>query len=90
MHRIGRTARADTTGVALTFINEKDMQSFGRIEELIEKEVPKVALPGDLGEGPKYNPKSPRRKKRYSNNKNKGKRNYKKNYKKKPKPPKNN
>ena len=58
VHRIGRTARADSTGVALTIINEDDMRRFARIEELIEMEVPKIPLPAELGEGPKWNPKS--------------------------------
>lgn len=56
IHRIGRTARAASTGVALTFINEKDMRKFGRIESLIESEVKKIPLPPELGDGPEYNP----------------------------------
>ena len=52
VHRIGRTARADTTGVALTLINEDDMYKFHKIEELIEKEVMKLPLPKELGAGP--------------------------------------
>ncbi len=54
VHRIGRTARADATGVAITFINPDDMYSFSRIEKLIEKEVYKITLPADLGEGPSW------------------------------------
>lgn len=54
VHRIGRTARADTTGVALTLINEDDMYKFHKIEELIEKEVMKIPLPKELGEGPAW------------------------------------
>ena len=64
IHRIGRTARAATTGTAVTFINEKDQQKFSRIERLIGKEVTKIPLPGGMGEGPQYQPelkkKSPR------------------------------
>ena len=56
VHRIGRTARADTTGVALTFINQDDMYKFSRIEKLIEREIMKAPLPPSLGEGPKWNP----------------------------------
>ncbi len=52
VHRIGRTARADTTGVALTFINEDDGYKFRKIETLIERSVPKSPLPPELGEGP--------------------------------------
>ncbi|MEL6864080.1 MAG: DEAD/DEAH box helicase [Bacteroidota bacterium] len=58
VHRIGRTARADTTGVALTFITQKDQHRFASIERLIEQEVRKIPLPKHLGEGPEYNPKA--------------------------------
>jgi ATP-dependent RNA helicase RhlE len=56
VHRIGRTARAETTGTAITFITEKDQGKFGRIETLIGKEIPKLPLPGEIGEGPVYQP----------------------------------
>ncbi|MEM9918418.1 MAG: DEAD/DEAH box helicase [Bacteroidota bacterium] len=56
VHRVGRTARADSTGVALTFITEKDQHKFHNIEQLIEQEVRKIPLPPDLGKGPEYNP----------------------------------
>jgi ATP-dependent RNA helicase RhlE len=56
VHRIGRTARADAKGEAITFITEDDMVRFGRIERLIEREVPKMALPGGFKEGPEYKP----------------------------------
>lgn len=56
VHRIGRTARANTTGVALTFISPRDMRDFDKIEKLIGKEVPKAPLPPELGEGPAYDP----------------------------------
>lgn len=66
VHRIGRTARADTTGEAITFINEKDQQKFARIEELIEREIMKTkSLPARLGEGPQYNVRKSRPKKKY-------------------------
>lgn len=57
VHRIGRTARASSTGVALTFINEKNQHSFQKIEKLIAKEINKIPLPVGIGEGPAYNPK---------------------------------
>lgn len=56
VHRIGRTARAASTGTAITFINPMDMQRFGGIERLIGREVPKIALPEALGESPAYQP----------------------------------
>lgn len=56
VHRVGRTARANTTGVALTLINEDDMAKFDRIEKLIETSVNRIPLPPELGEGPVWNP----------------------------------
>jgi superfamily II DNA/RNA helicase len=58
VHRIGRTARADTTGVAITLINPDDMRKFSRIEKLIERDILKTPLPAELGEGPVWDPKS--------------------------------
>ena len=54
VHRVGRTARADKTGIAISFINEMDMDKFDRIEKLIEQVVIKIPLPPDMGEGPVY------------------------------------
>jgi ATP-dependent RNA helicase RhlE len=54
VHRVGRTARADSTGEAITFINEKDRYKFRRIEELIGMEVIKLPLPEGFDEGPHY------------------------------------
>jgi len=56
VHRVGRTARAKTTGVAITLVNEDEMYKFDRIEKFIEAEVMKIPLPTDLGEGPVWNP----------------------------------
>ena len=58
VHRIGRTARADKDGEGVTLINPDDQFRFGKIEKLIEKEVPKLDIPERLGKGPEYNPKS--------------------------------
>ena len=55
VHRIGRTARAQSTGTAITFVNEKDFRRFQRIEQLIQREVPKFTLPEHLGETPNFN-----------------------------------
>lgn len=54
VHRIGRTARAETTGTAVTLINEKDQRKFQSIERLIGDEIPKMPLPPSVGEGPAY------------------------------------
>ena len=62
VHRIGRTARAETTGVAVTLVNETDMPKMHRIERLIENEVFKTPLPDFLGAGPEWRlrPSTPR------------------------------
>jgi len=54
VHRVGRTARAKSTGVALTFIDQDGIHDFQKIEQLIGKSVPKVPNPPDIGEGPEY------------------------------------
>jgi len=56
VHRIGRTARADTSGVAITLINPDDMRSFSNIEKLIEREVVKMKVPEEFGETPEWDP----------------------------------
>ncbi len=56
IHRIGRTARAEADGVAITLVNVKEQQKFATIEKLLGKEVFKVKLPEELGEGPAYKP----------------------------------
>ena len=61
VHRVGRTARAASSGLAITLINERDMMSFSQIEDLIGNEVMKLPLPDGLGEGPKWNPRPVRR-----------------------------
>ncbi len=60
VHRVGRTARAEKTGVAITFINEEEQSKFDRIEQLIGMEIRKLPPPTYIGEGPAYNPKSDR------------------------------
>lgn len=77
IHRIGRTARASTTGTAITFINEKDQAKFFSIENLIGKEVPKLELPAALGPGPAYTPEARRRKPSRQGGGNKGGGNHK-------------
>ena len=69
VHRIGRTARADTTGEAITFINQKDQNRFSQIEKLMEMEVEKIPLPADMGNGPEWKPFAPRPNKRFSGKK---------------------
>ena len=54
VHRIGRTARANRDGRAITFVNEEDQYWFQQIEKFLEKVVDKMPLPEGCGEGPEY------------------------------------
>lgn len=48
VHRIGRTARAATTGTAITFVNDRDLRRLKSIEQLIEKPITEKELPEEL------------------------------------------
>lgn len=54
VHRIGRTARADRDGIAITFVNEKEIYKFQQIEKFLEKVITKNPLPEHIGKGPEY------------------------------------
>ena len=54
VHRIGRTARADRDGRAITLVTEMDIYWFQQIEKFLEKVVEKMPLPAECGEGPEY------------------------------------
>ncbi len=54
VHRVGRTARADRDGRAITFVNEREIRKFKLIEKFLEKEVTKEPLPAHLGDAPDY------------------------------------
>lgn len=60
VHRVGRTARAETTGTAITFINERDQGKFHSIENLIGDTISKLPLPASIGAGPAYEPRQKR------------------------------
>ncbi len=71
IHRIGRTARAASTGTAYTFINDKEQFKFHRIEELLGRPVEKLQVPAELGPVPETQtefrkPGGNRNKKRYN------------------------
>lgn len=72
VHRIGRTARANNDGVALTFVSEKEQTKFKAIESFLDKDIYKIPVPDELGEAPEYTPKTENRPKRNF----KGKRNF--------------
>lgn len=72
IHRIGRTARAETTGTAITLVNERDNRKLKTIEEMIGKEITQNALPAELGETPVFRDRKPsddRNRNRNRNNK---------------------
>jgi ATP-dependent RNA helicase RhlE len=62
VHRIGRTARAEKDGVALTFVTQRECYDFSKIEKLIEKDVIKLKVPPELGESPEWQTPKPRSK----------------------------
>jgi ATP-dependent RNA helicase RhlE len=70
IHRVGRTARAESTGEAITFVTPADMRNFSSIENLIGYEVEKGLVPTELGETPVYNGNQPRTKSKGNFNKN--------------------
>jgi len=76
VHRVGRTARVEAKGEAITMVSQRDMSRLRRIEQLIEKELPKQQPPKELGPGPHWGSggSNKQRKGHYS----KKKRNYRK------------
>ena len=60
VHRIGRTARAETDGMAYTFVSEKEQNKFNSIEQLIGSIVPKAPVPEQFGPAPEYAPRTRR------------------------------
>jgi superfamily II DNA/RNA helicase len=52
VHRIGRTARAENSGEAITLVAPEDARYWNRIEQFLKKEIERVTLPDALGEAP--------------------------------------
>ena len=61
VHRIGRTARAQRDGIAITFVSQADIRYFADIERFLERTIDKNPLPEGLGEGLEYTPMTPRK-----------------------------
>lgn len=58
VHRIGRTARANHDGCAITFVSETEQVKFKSIEDFLEKTIYKIPVPEELGDAPEYAPKT--------------------------------
>src|SRR5690606_11740337 len=68
IHRIGRTARAERTGTAITFVNNRDFRKLLSIEKMMDRTIEEVQLPEFIGEGPQIIPiQNKKRKKKRSN-----------------------
>lgn len=78
VHRIGRTARAGKLGLAISFIGEKEIISFNRIEKLLDREITKLPNPDGIPKGPDYKVVSNSKKKYYGKKKFSGNKNWKK------------
>lgn len=66
VHRVGRTARSNTKGMAITLVNGKDMRRLQEIESLIGYEITRMPMPEALGAAPEFKAGSGgNRKKRY-------------------------
>jgi ATP-dependent RNA helicase RhlE len=71
IHRIGRTARAATTGTAVTLVNKHDERKLTNIQSLIDKKIEEITLPADIGAIPEQKP-------HFDNDKRRGNRNNRK------------
>ncbi len=60
VHRIGRTARAETDGIAYTFVSETEQRKLSAIERLLGEDIPKGEVPAEFGDTPAYQPNSRR------------------------------
>lgn len=72
VHRIGRTARANNDGCAITFVNELEQTKFYQIEQFLDKSIYKLQIPDELGKGPEYSPNTENKKKGRKNSNSQG------------------
>lgn len=63
VHRIGRTARAGDSGMAITFVSPEDQHLFEKIEQSLQKKIYRIPVPSELGETAEYNPEEFRKQK---------------------------
>lgn len=52
VHRIGRTARAENLGAAVTLVSPADQRFFAKIEKFLKKDIERLVVPAELGEVP--------------------------------------
>lgn len=71
VHRIGRTARVNAKGEAITLVTQKEIYKLRNIEQLIKASIPKLIPPDNIGPVPSWDEADPRssKKRRFSNNK---------------------
>lgn len=62
VHRIGRTARANNDGCAITFVSENEQTKFYQIEKFLDKNIYKLQMPEGMEDGPEYSPKTEKKK----------------------------
>lgn len=63
VHRIGRTARANREGKAITLVSQRDIPNLKKIETLIEKKIEKPTLPEGCGSSPEEKKATPEKSK---------------------------
>ena len=74
VHRIGRTARANRDGCAITLVRGREVGDFMKIEKFLERTIEKLPLPKHIGTPPEYKEtKNPSR--RHSGKRNNGSKN---------------
>jgi superfamily II DNA/RNA helicase len=73
VHRIGRTARAGDSGMAITLVSPKEQLRFRQIESFLQKDIYKIPLPLEIGTAPEYNPVKERKSGRQSSSQKKKK-----------------
>jgi superfamily II DNA/RNA helicase len=49
VHRVGRTARVNAKGEAITLVNQKEIYKLRNIERLIKASIPRIEAPGYKG-----------------------------------------
>ena len=64
VHRVGRTARVESKGEAISLVIPKEVYKLRKIEQLIKAEIPKLKVPDDLGPVPSWDEEDARSKKK--------------------------